>query len=255
MKEFFQAGIFHCSEFRDQDIDDRAKADPFAKAFAILQSTWFLCNIIARWASNLPVSPIELSTVAYVVCGVLVYAAHWHKPKNMSTSIKIYLRYTRATLPAEIHRLTESHPTGWVHLRARVKDEGWLSERSLADQAAQNYLKAGTVGAYTVQFYTFVATLFCAIHIAAWKFDFPSYAERIACTGSSMVVYARFLDSHNRLPSFMRGFTCPASILFRISTIIALVSFYLYVIARLGMTGLVFSSLRALPVGSYTTTE
>ena len=70
-----------------------------------------------------------------------------------------------------------------------------------------------------------------------------------------MVIYARFLDSHGRLPSFMRGFTRPASILFRISTIIALASFYPYVIARLGMTGLVFSSLRALPVGSYTTIE
>jgi hypothetical protein len=64
MKAFIQAGIFHFSDFWDQDIDDRAKADPFAEGFAILHSTWFLCNIIARWAYNLPVSPIELSTVA-----------------------------------------------------------------------------------------------------------------------------------------------------------------------------------------------
>lgn len=184
MKAFIQAGIFHCSDFRDQDIDDRAKADPFAKGFAILQSTWLLCNIIARWAANLPVSPIELSTVAYVVCGVLVYAAHWHKPKNMSTPIKIYLRYTRATLPAEIHRLTESRPTGWVHLRACVKHEGWLlviwktikmpvfvahEERALAaEEAAQNYLKVGPLEPILFNFMcTFVASLFCAIHIPA----------------------------------------------------------------------------------------
>lgn len=65
------------------------------------------------------------------------------------------------------------------------------------------------------------------------------------------MIYARFLDSHGRLPLFIRR----TSILFRISTIIALASFYPYVIARLGMTGLVFSSLRALPISSYTTIE
>jgi hypothetical protein len=44
MKPFIQAGIIRCSDFRDRDVEDRAKADSFAKAFAILQSTWFLAT-------------------------------------------------------------------------------------------------------------------------------------------------------------------------------------------------------------------
>ncbi|KAJ5927591.1 hypothetical protein N7516_009364 [Penicillium verrucosum] len=185
MKAFIQAGIFHPSDFRDQDIADRAKADPFAKGFAILQSTWFLCNVIARWVSALPVSPIEVSTVAYVVCGILTYAAYWHKPKNMGTSIKIYLRYTRATLPAEILRLTESNPKGWVHLRARIKNEGWLSliwktikrpyistnraaSMITGDEEYNTHLAAVLRKRVLFIFMvTFVASLFCAIHIAA----------------------------------------------------------------------------------------
>ncbi|OQE04922.1 hypothetical protein PENVUL_c028G01801 [Penicillium vulpinum] len=66
MKAFIQAGVIHCSDFRDQDIEDRAKVYAFSKGFAILQSSWFMCNIIARWASDPPVSPIELLTVAYM---------------------------------------------------------------------------------------------------------------------------------------------------------------------------------------------
>lgn len=185
MKAFIQAGIFHPSDFRDQDIADRAKADPFAKGFAILQSTWFLCNVIARWVSTLPVSPIEVSTVAYVVCGILTYAAYWHKPKNMSTSIKIYLRYTRATLPAGILRLTESNPKGWVHLRARIQNEGWLSliwtaikrpflstngaATMITGDEEYNSNLAETLWKRVLFIFmvTFVASLFCAIHIAA----------------------------------------------------------------------------------------
>ncbi|CAG8882790.1 unnamed protein product [Penicillium egyptiacum] len=282
MKAFIQAGILHCSDFRDQDIEDRAKVDPFAKGFAILQSTWFLCNIIARWASHLPVSPIELSTVAYVVCGVLIYAVYWHKPKNMSTSIKIHLHYTRATLPAEIHGLTESNPEGWVHLRARIKNEGWLSLTwriikspllRIEDPAGmiakaeeeQNFLeRAPSEDILFAVMTTFVASLFCAIHVAAWKYDFPSYAERISwrvfslssvamvnifSASNSMFYYAKYLESYGLLPPFMRVSTRPDGIAFRICLV---ASSHVYVIVRLGMTALVFSSLRALPMGSYT---
>lgn len=186
MKEFIQAGILHCSDFPDQDIEDRAKANPFAKGFAILQHTWIICNVIARWASDLPVSPIELLTVAYVVYGLLVYAVWWYKPKNMSTWIKIYIRYTRATLPAEIHRLTESHPKGWVHLRVRIKNEAWISliwkiikapvlviydsvSSMAADEATQRYLN-NHLSIYCSFSCVLLSPAFSVLSTLPWKF-------------------------------------------------------------------------------------
>ncbi|CAG7938341.1 unnamed protein product [Penicillium nalgiovense] len=54
-----QAGVIRCSDIRDRDIEDRPKADWFAKGFTVFQSTWFLVNVIARWVRGIPVSPIE----------------------------------------------------------------------------------------------------------------------------------------------------------------------------------------------------
>jgi hypothetical protein len=123
MKPLIQAGIVHCSDFRDQDIEDRTKADSFAKFFTVLQSTWFLCNIITRWACDLPVSPIELSTVAYVACGILIYGVWWYKPKDMGTSIAIHVRCNRDDLPIEVRNMIGN---GWVHVRALVKEDNWM---------------------------------------------------------------------------------------------------------------------------------
>jgi hypothetical protein len=58
-------------------------------------------------------------------------------------------------------------------------------------------------------------------------------------------------NSKDLLPSFMVGLTRPAALWTFLVT--AIISFNFYIIARLGIMGLVFSSLRALPTGSYTT--
>lgn len=127
MKPLIQAGILHCSDFRDQDIEDRAKADSFAKFFTVLQSTWFLCNVITRWAYDLPVSPIELSTVAYVACAILIYGVWWYKPKDMGTSIAVHLRCNRDDMPIEVRNIIEGNYTGWVHVRALLNEDNWVS--------------------------------------------------------------------------------------------------------------------------------
>ncbi|KAJ5261689.1 hypothetical protein N7505_008556 [Penicillium chrysogenum] len=126
MKPLIQAGMVHCSDFRDQDIEDRAKADSFAKFFTVLQSTWFICNVITRWAYDLPISPIELSTLAYVGCAILIYGVWWYKPKDMGTSIAVHLRCNRDDMPIEVRNMIDGNPTGWVHVRALVNEDNWV---------------------------------------------------------------------------------------------------------------------------------
>lgn len=93
------AGIIRCSDFRDREVQNGAKADSLAKAFAVLQSLWTLINIISRAAYNLPISPIELSAAVYVTCGLFTYAFWGHKSKDMSTPITINLRWASDELP------------------------------------------------------------------------------------------------------------------------------------------------------------
>lgn len=181
MKTLIQAGIVHCSDFRDQDIEDRTKADSFAKFFTVLQSTWFLCNIITRWACDLPVSPIELSTVAYVACGILIYGVWWYKPKDMGTSIAIHVRCNRDDLPIEVRNMIGNR---WVHVRALVKEDNWVSvlwknvrtpflSRDVEalvefyEARDEDLIKTASETFIFDIFGSFTALLYCGIHVAA----------------------------------------------------------------------------------------
>jgi hypothetical protein len=88
-----KAGIIKSSQFTEQAIKDRAKADSFAKAITLLQIIWVTTNVIARPAYSLPITPIEISTLAFVFCAFVSYALWWHKPKDMVTPIVIDLPY------------------------------------------------------------------------------------------------------------------------------------------------------------------
>ena len=113
-----QQGVVTQPKLRDSDIKDRAKADSFAKAFTLLQSSWVVCNIIARAAYSLPITAIEISTVAYVVCAVVAYTAWWHKPKDMNTPIAIYLPYDRDSdeMTPAVRNILDEHEDLWIRL-------------------------------------------------------------------------------------------------------------------------------------------
>jgi len=52
-------------------IMDKSKADGLVNGLACLQATWFVVQFFARFAQNLPISTLELSTVAYVFLTVI----------------------------------------------------------------------------------------------------------------------------------------------------------------------------------------
>ncbi|KAJ5536215.1 hypothetical protein N7513_009401 [Penicillium frequentans] len=113
---FIEAGVVKPFHLKVRDIEDRAKADSLAKGFTLLQSLWVTCNIIARRAYSLPISPLEYSTVAYVACAAVTYITLWHKPRDMTTPILIFLAYDKddTDMPLKIRKtLNEGHGS-WV---------------------------------------------------------------------------------------------------------------------------------------------
>lgn len=112
VEAFIEAGVLPSVHFTNRNVTERAKADSFAKAFAVLQSGWMVCNIVARAAYRLPISLIELATVAYVACAILIYAMWWHKPKDMATPIMIPLRYFHDSkeVPHKLRAILDTNP-------------------------------------------------------------------------------------------------------------------------------------------------
>lgn len=125
-----EAGVIEPSHLRIPDIQTRSKADSFAKGFALLQSFWVMCNIIARAVYQMPVSPLEISTVAYVVCAVISYAFWWHKPKDMETPIIIHLPYSRDNegFPPEVAVVLDRSNQIWVRVPDSVVEDSTPGE-------------------------------------------------------------------------------------------------------------------------------
>lgn len=69
------------------DIEDRSKADTIAKMFVLSQVIWFGLQVVARLASNLPVTPLEGHTAVHVGCAIVMYLIWLKKPYNLIRSI------------------------------------------------------------------------------------------------------------------------------------------------------------------------
>ncbi|KAE9394969.1 hypothetical protein BT96DRAFT_978267 [Gymnopus androsaceus JB14] len=63
-------------------IMDRSKADYLGKTFACIQITWFIAQVISRAVQHLPITELEIITIAYAFLNFLTYAFWLKKPLN-----------------------------------------------------------------------------------------------------------------------------------------------------------------------------
>lgn len=70
-------------EISKEYIKDKSKADHLAKVLVIAQASWLILQVIMRWASRLPVTALELNTLAHSICALLVYSLWWDKPLDI----------------------------------------------------------------------------------------------------------------------------------------------------------------------------
>ena len=104
-------------------VEDKTKVDSLAKGLVCIQTGWMLIQTIARKASGLPITLLELNTLAHVGCAVLMYIIWWHKPKDVlepetidiDDVLSVFLaddRFTESYIPVdpEIPILPKSNP-------------------------------------------------------------------------------------------------------------------------------------------------
>ncbi|KAH8587223.1 hypothetical protein B0O99DRAFT_694672 [Bisporella sp. PMI_857] len=84
-----------------EEIDDVSKADIFAKLFACVQSIWLVAQSIARVSVGLPITELELATIALVFCALIMYVLWWNKPFGVERPVTIYATYD-SNIPATI---------------------------------------------------------------------------------------------------------------------------------------------------------
>ncbi|KAK3302711.1 uncharacterized protein B0T15DRAFT_497165 [Chaetomium strumarium] len=174
--------FLRCPRITEAEIKDKSKTDGLGKVFSVFQISHLMLSLIVRRAQGLPISQLEVLTLAFAVCGVATYAAYWYKPKDIIVPVQLGslnelvvgpdrdLR-NRAKDDFETFRSFDSF---W---RVLVNDPGGTKDglhRVPNDNIPANS-DGFTHGATLLL--AFVSALFSSLHAIAWSFDFPTAAE------------------------------------------------------------------------------
>ncbi|KAJ6487018.1 hypothetical protein C8R45DRAFT_903120, partial [Mycena sanguinolenta] len=80
---------YNIREIPRDDIMDKSKGDVLAKSVALLQGLWFITQIVTRFAQSLPVTQLEVTTLAFTVINLFTWMLWWHKPLHVQRPILI----------------------------------------------------------------------------------------------------------------------------------------------------------------------
>ncbi|KAH9953839.1 hypothetical protein BC827DRAFT_1145267 [Russula dissimulans] len=72
------------------EIEDKSKGDFISKALVVLQTGWFVVQCIARAGRGLPITELELVTVAFAALNLAIYLLWWDKPLNVKCGVRVY---------------------------------------------------------------------------------------------------------------------------------------------------------------------
>ncbi|KAG1817836.1 hypothetical protein EV424DRAFT_1324170 [Suillus variegatus] len=91
---FVHEGFVEMPIIVEADIEDRSKGDALSKGIAILQLAWFALQLVARHIQNLPITLLELDTLAVAALTGIAYGFWWKKPKGVGHPHAVYWKET-----------------------------------------------------------------------------------------------------------------------------------------------------------------
>jgi hypothetical protein len=87
---FVQNGSVNMRFVAEADIEDRSKSDALSKGIALIQIVWFITQLAARYAQNLPITLLEIDTLAVAALMCFAYGWWWKKPKDVGRPYPIH---------------------------------------------------------------------------------------------------------------------------------------------------------------------
>lgn len=70
-----------------EDVEDRSRADAFAKIVVCTQAVWFIIQCFARVSTKLPLTLLELHTMTHIACALIMYAIWFKKAYGVESPI------------------------------------------------------------------------------------------------------------------------------------------------------------------------
>ncbi|KAG1741714.1 hypothetical protein EDB19DRAFT_1907932 [Suillus lakei] len=85
----------------EADIEDRSKGDGLSKGIAVLQLAWFVLQLVVRYTQKLPMTLLEIDTLAIASLTSIAYGFWWKKPKDVGRLYAVHFNPT-ASLPSTL---------------------------------------------------------------------------------------------------------------------------------------------------------
>ncbi|KAF7974176.1 hypothetical protein HWV62_13309 [Athelia sp. TMB] len=169
-----------------EELSDKSKGDVLSKGIAILQTIWFVVQCIARFAEHLPLTNLEVMTLAYTVMIVAMYIAWWNKPLNVSCAIRApavpaaeCVIDDTTSLWDRIGSYVMGSPDDDVDLHSLQRvPTFWAGKPDGDDIGHADYVAL------------LVAMIFGGVHCIAWSYPFPSHIELLLWRVSAVTIIA-----------------------------------------------------------------
>lgn len=275
--------IMACPAITKREIWDRSKADKFAKVFVCLQIFWLAFQCVVRAIQGLSITPLEIATLGFAVPSLATFAFWYHKPVDIEVPNTICLELTTTELLEKVSPRLYSWRDTPLDFISKVNTPSVTSELVLKhswwpgrerfigpadrirnDVFALKYSKMDQV----VVFLVWLG--YAGTHFSAWTFSFPTAIEmlwwRYSCIVMSSSMGIFWITSNRKfyllIPMLMpwlkhkERFRKAAYEQQQVSAIQIFAGVFTtlaYLVSRLSLIALAFSSLRSLPEDAFRT--
>ena len=195
----------------DEEIKDKSKQDTLVKIITSLQALWFVIQMAARGQQGLVIAPMQIGTLAYVSMAAFIYGCWWQKAYDVSVPSVLDGQLAAASVYPNL----ESEAWFAAGERSDSKVRKFFSGRKILHIRfvrilAEAMYQAGKASFYDVYHIVSIGasqtmtlgaltSIFTAVHIAAWNYEFPTPVEgllwRILTTGGILLGPWAFIEN------------------------------------------------------------
>jgi preprotein translocase subunit SecG len=270
---FVREGSVEIPIIMEADIEDRSKGDALSKGIAILQLAWFVLQLVARYVQNLPITLLEIDTLAVAVLTCIAYGLWWKKPKDVRRPHAVYWK-TNTSLPNELayEQVDVGSPTeSWgvflvncVYPVASLMGLGApISSRAVHSRRVSSVGGYDNISVFSrpsiiLSIGCLSGAVFGGIHCLGWNDLFQGHAEQILWRAASLAIVSAPVSILllwgcaiwlNSLDEVSMSFAVSRTL----ASLVPLASIFIYIVARIILIVLILMSFQSLPPGTYDT--